>query len=176
MYTDIENLIRMFGLESKNLSTSITFRKFKPSDQKYVYKMSIDAFEYYRNLDSGYKKQTDLEYNSIIKSIEVQSKGKGVDIFIADNSGYAVGFCLVHTEGNTTVIDDMYVDAKFRGRGIGKGLLETVRSNSLGKSLKLQVFKSNQAAYKLYKKFGFKLKFIVTDVENDFTIYEMVYI
>lgn len=60
MYTDIENLIRMFGLESKNLSASITFRKFKPSDQKYVYKMSIDAFEYYRNLDSGYKKQTDL--------------------------------------------------------------------------------------------------------------------
>jgi ribosomal protein S18 acetylase RimI-like enzyme len=81
--------------------------------------------------------------------------------FVAETDGKIVGWCdAVPGAAGTAHIANlgMGVHRDFRGRGIGRRLLETtiarVRDQGLEK-IELQVYASNAAAIALYRKFGF---------------------
>ena len=57
-------------------------------------------------------------------------------------------------------LNKIYVDQKFQGKGIGKGLMEAMLSQSRSKRaphIYLDVYAENEKAIRLYKKYGFKI-------------------
>lgn len=72
--------------------------------------------------------------------------------YIAACFGYSIEFC-----GRDAFIDELFLDAEYRGGGIGKAVLASVKAElaSLGiKALHLQVAESNARALRLYRSAG----------------------
>lgn len=71
--------------------------------------------------------------------------------------------------GTTVIIDELYVEPKFRGQGLGDKIIsfleQELRTNGL-KVLYLEVSHENQIAQKLYRKHGFtdQKRFLLTKV------------
>ena len=101
--------------------------------------------------------------HKVSNSIEQMRKEK--DLFrsiVAEDNGEIVGFASYYFTyfswtGKAIYLDDLYVVASYRGKGIGRRLLEEIisigkRENC--KRLKWQVSKWNEAAINFYKNMG----------------------
>lgn len=78
-------------------------------------------------------------------------------VFQGQTAGYVL---LSHTYsqeagGMALWIEELFVDEKFQGNGIGKKLLEYVLENNEYKRVRLEVEKENERACNLYKQYGF---------------------
>ncbi|MCA1615969.1 MAG: GNAT family N-acetyltransferase [Acidobacteria bacterium] len=75
--------------------------------------------------------------------------------------GYLVltfGFSL-EFKGRDAFVDELYLRAEFRGRGLGRralGVAEAACRESGGRALHLEVERANAAAHELYRRFGFR--------------------
>jgi ribosomal protein S18 acetylase RimI-like enzyme len=81
--------------------------------------------------------------------------------FTGEKVGYTVltfGFSL-EFHGRDAFVDELYIEAKHRGRGIGKQVLgflaEVCRAEGIG-ALHLEVERANTIAQEVYRKQGFK--------------------
>ncbi|HZF63778.1 MAG TPA: GNAT family N-acetyltransferase [Chitinophagaceae bacterium] len=101
--------------------------------------------------------------HKVSNSIEQMRKEK--DLFrsiVAEDNGEIVGFASYYFTyfswtGKAIYLDDLYVVASYRGKGIGRRILEEIisigkRENC--KRLKWQVSKWNEAAISFYKNIG----------------------
>ena len=59
-------------------------------------------------------------------------------------------------ENNTFEIGNICVKPEHQNKGIGTAILKEIIFESKGKNIKLQVFKINERAIKLYEKMGFE--------------------
>lgn len=88
------------------------------------------------------------------------------NLFVAEKDGQVVGFVGYRRQQ----IEFLYVDPAFQGKGVGTELLSFVL-NELPRPIQLAVFTDNQAAKKLYKKFGFKvIKTVVEKWSDEFPV------
>ena len=84
-----------------------------------------------------------------------------VDGFIFEVGGKIIGYGILaksySTEfgGECVWIEDIFVEAGWRGRGIGSEFIRRVAEKYAGKILRLEAENDNSAALALYKKFGF---------------------
>jgi len=80
--------------------------------------------------------------------------------------GYVAGFCPKQSKENLLeviptklgVIDDLYIDERFRGKGVGKILMEKMEKYFKSMdcdSIWIEVFAPNKKAHDYYKKLGF---------------------
>ena len=91
-------------------------------------------------------------------------EGKG-GVLIADVGGRIAGYLFYGCSSPLILkedicrIFDLYVKPEFRGRGIGKRLLEAaineIKSRGI-KTIRIDVISSNERAINLYRKFGFE--------------------
>jgi ribosomal-protein-alanine acetyltransferase len=80
------------------------------------------------------------------------------DCRVAEASGKVAGFVVARTTAPAErEILNVAVDPKFRRRGIGRILLETILAGARGAWF-LEVRESNEAALKLYKRLGFEVR------------------
>lgn len=109
---------------------------------------------------SGARKYADVELAEILRDPERP-------VFVAENDGHVVGyaFCVnaTRTDDNiltpvrTLYVDDICVDEKERGKGIGKALYAYVRNFAKEEgyyNLTLNVWSCNPAAMKFYIAMG----------------------
>ena len=59
-------------------------------------------------------------------------------------------------ENNTFEIGNICIKPEYQNKAIGTALLKEIIFENKGKNIKLQVFKINERAIKLYEKIGFK--------------------
>ena len=86
-------------------------------------------------------------------------------IFVAVEDGRVLGygFCQTHRHENDPVltdvtslyIDDLCVDEKCRGKGIGKQFFDFITAKYAGCLFRLEVEEENERAVKLYRQSGF---------------------
>lgn len=72
---------------------------------------------------------------------------------------------------NNEFIGALFVDNDSQGQGIGKALIEHVKSKY--DSLSLAVYKDNYKSVEFYKKMGFKIKSENTNEDTNFVEYIM---
>ncbi len=87
-----------------------------------------------------------------VQSAETQAAGRPVEI-----AGFAVIAVLSVVYPAEAELESLVVDARFRRRGLGRALLEAVRSFAAGNgadTLRLEVRRSNGAARQLYEAAG----------------------
>ncbi|MDD3241401.1 MAG: GNAT family N-acetyltransferase [Bacilli bacterium] len=67
-----------------------------------------------------------------------------------------IGCLLVSTEDNEILLDEIYLEKKYRKKGIGSNIIKTIIKEST-KDIILWLYKKNVNAYNLYLKLGFKI-------------------
>lgn len=81
-------------------------------------------------------------------------------VFIAENKviGYGMLAKSFSTEfgGECIWIEDIYLEEKFRGQGIGSKFIQHVKEKYSDKILRIEAEKDNERALETYKKQGFK--------------------
>lgn len=86
------------------------------------------------------------------------------EIVVFECEGKTIGYAILinfwsnEYGGVILNLDEIYVDRAFRGRGIAKDFIRFLVGNKHNNSvaMQLQVFPSNEKAYQLYNKIGFK--------------------
>lgn len=87
------------------------------------------------------------------------------EIFVADNKGFLAGFVQLYPLFSSTrmkklwLLNDLYVDQKFRGHGVSKLLIDASKDlcrNSDACAVILETAKSNTIANQLYLATGFE--------------------
>ena len=117
-----------------------------------------------------YKLSSILEYASDLSNKELDE----INTYVKDNvpnqinnykliniDGNIVGCILVENKDNGVIIDELYIEEKYRNNGIGTDLINNVISNN--NIVYLWVYKLNVKAIRLYKRLGFK---IIKETEN----------
>lgn len=127
--------------------------KQKDIDILIRYKLS-NIFEYANNLSIE-------EINQINKYVkdEVPNQIDNYKVIIIDDK--ICGCILIETKDDGIIIDELYIEEKYRNSGIGTKLISNVICNN--KVVYLWVYKLNVNAIRLYKRLGFK---IIKETEN----------
>ena len=142
-------------------------------------KISNDYLKKYK-LDSSSMKDIDtlIKYklNSILKYASNLSNKEldEINTYVKDNvpkqlnnykliniDGNIVGCILVENKDDGVIIDELYIEEKYRNNGIGTDLINNVISNN--NIVYLWVYKLNFKAIRLYKRLEFK---IIKETEN----------
>lgn len=116
---------------------------------------------------------------SEIEDLEDYLKHKIEKYFVAAFGDVIIGAGGINFDDNskTAKISWDFIDAKFKGKGIGQSLLkyriDFIQSNYVSATIKVR---TSQLAYKFYEKNGFTLKEIEKDYwAKGFDLYSMTY-
>jgi GNAT superfamily N-acetyltransferase len=112
--------------------------------------------------ESGYTLDREPAVAALVRLIEDESLGR---LWLILHSGEAVGYIAVTLGfsleycGRDAFVDDFYIQAPFRGSGLGTRVLEAVEPEcrTLGiRALHLEAERSNRAGQALYRRRGFR--------------------
>lgn len=81
-------------------------------------------------------------------------------IYIAEINDYPAAYISVEVYDEYIYLDDFCVSAKYRGKGLGTALVRTAEKYAEDKNVPaavLHVEKSNEGAYRLYKRLGYEV-------------------
>lgn len=112
-----------------------------------------------------YKKRTIYEYADNLLADEIEKINKYVKNAVSkslDNyvniviDNIIVGCLLVTRKDDGVLLDEIYLEEKYRNKGIGTSIIKDVLKNN--NVVYLWVYKENKKAISLYKRLGFKVK------------------
>ena len=118
-------------------------RDFRASDSSDIIDIDREAFN---SLNPSYDLFIYLAYGS--------------DIIVAEKNGRVIGYVVLMDLGECAKIMSIAVKSDYRGKGIGKALLEEAIERCKRRKKKmitLEVRISNLQAQELYKKYGFEI-------------------
>ena len=124
-----------------------------------------------------YKLASILDYAGDLNQAELDRINRYVDEQLPKQLGYyqnvvcdgvTVGSILVRQIDDGLLLDEIFIEKKYRGRGIGSSVIKNILSHS-NDSVFLWVYKTNVDAIRLYRNLGF----VVVDETN--TRYYMAY-
>ncbi len=98
------------------------------------------------------------------KRIESLSKKDRLTIFVAQDRGENIGYCIASVDDRAGEIDSIFVQAQHRRTGIGSELLSRALQwleNQGCETIRVGIAEGNEAAAGFYKRFGFKERMIV---------------
>lgn len=84
-----------------------------------------------------------------------------IELYILEHEGIIAGYAAIAvtytTEGGgkTLWLDELYVKEQFRGKGLGRSVIEYLKSDDTVKRIRLEITPSNSDAERLYKALGF---------------------
>jgi ribosomal protein S18 acetylase RimI-like enzyme len=149
-----------------NLQMDVTIREAKETDLQLVRKYTVETG--WTSLSESDRKELDKEKwtKHILEVFEKLSKRETDRIFVAEDERHAfLGYVWVGEGGNMMTglkhgyVYDVFVKKEFRGRGIGRTLLEKAQNYCREKGysrILLMVSVNNANATELYNKMGFK--------------------
>ena len=148
------------------MQMDVTIREAKETDLQLVRKYTVETG--WTSLSESDRKELDKEKwtKHILEVFEKLSKRETDRIFVAEDERHAfLGYVWVGEGGNMMTglkhgyVYDVFVKKEFRGRGIGRTLLEKAQNYCREKGysrILLMVSVNNANATELYNKMGFK--------------------
>ena len=135
---------------------NFTIRKMRRGDKDAVIKMMREFYTSAAVATNGSEK-------IFATNVENCTGGSDfVDGYIFEAGGRIIGYGIIaksySTEfgGECVWIEDIFVEAGSRGRGLGAEFIRYVAEKYSGRIMRLEAEGDNEAALALYKKFGFK--------------------
>ena len=140
----------------------VNIREIKLEDKKIYLEMVNEFYNSEAVLHSVDENNFINTFNELIKS------GVYTECFIIEYHDKIVGYTLVsktysqESGGMVLLIEEIYINEKFRSKGIGKEIFDFLKTRYSSYSrVRLEVEISNKKAIKLYEKLGFnELKYI----------------
>lgn len=135
---------------------SVTFREMQRGDKAAVIEMMREFYTSAAVITNGSEEIFAANFDNCTGGSDF------VDGFIFEIGGRVIGYGILakgySTEfgGECIWIEDIFVEAEWRGYGIGSEFIRRVAEKYSGKILRLESESDNAAALALYKKFGFK--------------------
>jgi ribosomal protein S18 acetylase RimI-like enzyme len=148
------------------ISMNIILREAKDNDMPLLEKLTLETG--WKTIPETQRMLLDREkWNKyLVEVFENLSKRKNSEIFIAEDEKHEfIGYVFVGESGemitglSSGFIYDIFVEEKFRGKGIGKLLLEKAEDYCRRKGysrIALMVSAANDSAIRLYTRTGFK--------------------
>ena len=136
-----------------------TYRQFQPSDKEPVTEFIKSL---YREDPEGLPINDAKIERTLAELTEHPDKGAIITIeYESAVVGYAIliNFWSNEYGGNILHIDELYVSADYRGKGIGSKFIQYLIDNKFNnaKALQLETLPSNDKAKKLYERLGFEV-------------------
>ena len=130
----------------------LEFKKAEPEDAENIYCLFKETVDKYEDISS-----IPYEYDEIMNWAR-----RKINKFIGEyariyKDGALCGYYRFHLDKDEYEFDDFYLFETYRGQGIGSAVLEKCL-NEADKPVYLYVFKQNEGAVRLYKKFGFEVR------------------
>lgn len=107
-----------------------------------------------KELVDAYEDTASIPYEKVLSWLEEKIRQNIAEYVRISNKGETVGFYRLSCTDEETELDDFYILPAFRGQGIGSAVLKKciLEANT---PMFLYVFKRNEGAIRLYKRFGF---------------------
>jgi ribosomal protein S18 acetylase RimI-like enzyme len=149
-----------------NLQMDVTIREAKGTDLQLVRKYTVETA--WTVFSENERKELDKEKwaKHILEGFEKLSKRETDKIFVAEDESHAfLGYLWIGEGSNMMTglkhgyVYDIFVKEEFRGKGIGKILMEKAESYCRERSysrILLMVSVSNETATRLYDRMGYK--------------------
>lgn len=155
---------------------AVTIRKYQPNDKKEITKLFEDYLNYFTDIDPLKRSIHPPGANEAYakRMINETSQKKGV-IFVAEEDKQIIGFIAGIIQRQTEDIlqlqipstpgrvIELYVKPKYRGKNIGKTLMQKMEQYYRGKEcdiINIEVFQPNKNAHIFYKKLGYSDRII----------------
>lgn len=150
------------------ISPQTSFRRFRAMQTGVQIKIAVPGelsglaylFDGYRQF---YGMESDLAGAQVFLS-ERMRRGDSVILVAKEQEGLSVGFVQLYPMFSSVrmapifILNDLYVDQDWRGRGIGEQLMEAARRHAVQSgniALELATEKTNERAQRLYEKLGY---------------------
>ncbi len=107
-------------------------------------------------------------FEKTLESFEEALRNKESYIAVTETENQIVGFCKVDINGENGKLDYLVVKEEFRGKGLGKELMDWAmlmftRNNV--RHIEVKVIDGNPTIH-LYEKYGFKMKSLISGIER----------
>lgn len=134
------------------------FRKVKKTDFK---ALSALIYSFYEEIPSEKPIDLDKIRKTFEELLSIPEKGT---IYVIEVQNAIIGYAILinywsnEYGGNLLFLDEVYIDQRYRNRGIGRKLIRLIieQYKASSKTLQLEVAPPNLGAQKFYEKFGFK--------------------
>ncbi len=144
---------------------AITIRKFRDSDREAVDRITVEGFEKVsidNNMDGLFPpvKRPDWRVRKL-KTLHEELRTWPEHCFVAECGGEVAGYITCSVDYETLIgrILNLAVDSRFRGRGIGKKLLQHALEHfsSCGMEIaKIETLEQNEIGKRFYPSMGFR--------------------
>ena len=85
-------------------------------------------------------------------------------VYLAEDKGESVGYCIASVDGLTGEIDSVFVNERYRGKGVGEKLisrgLKWLEAQKC-EAIKVSIAEGNENVLGFYRRFGFAERLIV---------------
>jgi diamine N-acetyltransferase len=155
----------------------VVIRKAEPQDIERLAEMAVDFEKYLISLDDTLMDEPlpNQRYKEILEAGFDDDKHH---LFIAEDKGTIVGFAdywaypeFLHG-GLSGYLHNIYIDPKWRGKGIGTSLVEKILKDAKSKgavAMHVPVKPTNKMALQFYKKAGIDIELIMLETRLDGT-------
>lgn len=134
----------------------IGFRPYAPADRAWVRRVNLRQYREVEGFDAGF----DAALDASLARIEAQRTGGRVAFLIAEAAGQPVGTLFLCRESDESArIRLFYLDEAWRGRGVGRRMLDQAISAARGHGyaqICVSTFTRHGAACRLYHARGFQ--------------------
>ncbi|MBQ7699097.1 MAG: GNAT family N-acetyltransferase [Clostridia bacterium] len=128
----------------------LEFKQAQPEDVETIFRLCKENIDKYEDISS-------IPYDEVIEWVQRKINKCISEYTRIYKDGALCGYYRVHLDENEYELDDFYLFEEYRRQGIGSAVLEKCIKEA-DKPVYLYVFKRNEGAVKLYKKFGFEVK------------------
>ena len=145
---------------------SITVRPATPDDFEAVKTLFREGDDHHRCLGADGIRPDHVDYQRA--NFDRALADTAVKVFVAESDGEVAGFLRarrietpatrIHAAAIVTLIDEVVVAGKSRGRGVGKALVDEIKQWASAQAcdgVELNVYTSNKAAVDFYRREGF---------------------
>ncbi len=133
------------------------FREITPDDRELYYRY-VDIFYHSDAVEAPVpRKNYEVTFNELMRSSDY------LKCFIFEDGGTPCGFALLsktfsqEAGGVSVTIEEIYIDEKYRGRGMATEFFEYLKKIEGIARLRIEVEDDNEGAKRLYERMGFKL-------------------
>lgn len=125
-------------------------RRAEVKDAPQIHYLLTIIFDLHKNWHPDIFDNSGSKYS--LEKVKEKIKNSEEDIFVFDYKGKIIGYLFGYLKDNYYFVDDICVDPDYRGKGVGKNLINHLNEKN---EIRLNVWCLNREALAFYESLGF---------------------